>query len=783
MDYNKEITISVAGSRKATEWKPQKMMWSDFITRVSQPVVSTETFQEYKVMKKAEQDNLKDIGGYVGGTLQGNRRKSGNLEGRCLITLDADSIVPGGTEDVLKRVSSLGCAYVVYSTRKHEGAAPRLRIVIPTDRIMTAEEYEPIARKVASMIGIGIFDPTTFEPTRFMYWSSMCADGERVFTYEDKPFLKADGVLAMYQDWRSATEWPEVPGAQKRIQQGIKKLGDPREKPGVIGAFCRVYDIPAAIDQFLPDVYGDCGNGRYTYKAGSTAAGAVLYDAGQYLYSNHGTDPARGRSCNPFDLVRIHKFGHLDEETAEDTPVNRLPSYTAMCEMALQDKIVKKEKFDFDVACFAEPMIEGGKEPYPDIKVSAKGVVTILPTARNMEILLKNEGLEISYDQIRREVKVKSQDKAKADKFNVGPNSYTNLLVHCTDQLVRDGLRTSTAKAHEWLMKIADDNKVNMAREYLECNYMLYCGSKGIDTLFECLEVNGDAGLYRMLLCKWLCQCVAMAHNEKGQFGADGVLVLKGPHGIGKTSFFRKCCIVGLDYFAEGASLDGSKDKLMETTQCWIGELGELPRSLKDLETMKAFITSATDKFRSPYAKKAEVYPRLTSFGATTNSDSFLKEDGERRFWVIDVEDIDLMALDRVSFESVWAEAMDLYKLLGQHSFRLTPAERNALRQSNKQYQIVTDEEKMLREKLDWSQPRDQWKDFTATAICERIAPGRNLSAVKVGRALKRIGYEKDNEEYPIRIKDGITLYSTPSHTKSTYEFAEGSGEVEIKGT
>lgn len=142
---------------------------------------------------------------------------------------------------------------MVYSTRKHEGADPRLRIVIPTDRIMSAEEYEPIARKVASLIGMGIFDPT-----RFMYWSSKCANSEWVFVYEDESFLKADGILPMYQDWRNAAEWPEVPGAQKWIQQGIKKLGVPGEKPvgvGVIGAFCRVYDIPAAINQFLPDVW------------------------------------------------------------------------------------------------------------------------------------------------------------------------------------------------------------------------------------------------------------------------------------------------------------------------------------------------------------------------------------------------------------------------------------------------------------------------------------------------------------------------------------------------
>lgn len=776
LQNDKEIIISTAGNRRAAAWKPQKMMWSDFINRVSQPVVSPETFQEYKAMSKAKQDDLKDVGGYVGGTLTNNRRKNGCLIGRSLITLDADSIAPGGTEDILKRVSGLGCAYVIYSTRKHEGAAPRLRIVFPSDRMLSAEEYEPAARKLAELIGMGIFDPTTFQVIRFMYWSSRSSDGEWIFTYEDKPFLNVDGILDMYQNWNNAAEWPEVPGAQKQIHQKIKKQGDPIEKPGIIGAFCRVYDVPAAIEAFIPNVYENCGNGRCTYAQGSTTAGAVLYDGGKFLYSNHATDPAGERLCNSFDLVRIHKFGQEDEETAEDTPVNRLPSYKAMCEMALQDETVKKEHLE---GIFGRE--EEGREPYPDIKISTNGSVTILPTTRNMETLLKNEGLELSYDLIKREVNVRSPERIKVEKFNGGPNSYTNLLVHCTDQFARDGLRTGTAKVHEWVTKIADDNKVNAARDYLECNYVLYGGTKGIDILFECLKVNGDADLYKMLLRKWLCQGVAMAYNELGRFGADGVLVLKGPHGIGKTSFFRKCCVIGQDYFAEGASLDGSKDKLMEVTQCWIGELGELPRSLKDLETMKAFITSPSDKFRSPYAKKAEIYPRLTSFGATTNSDSFLKEDGERRFWVIDVEDIDLQALDQVSFESVWAEAMELYKLLGQLSFRLTSAERDTLRQSNKQYQIATDEEKLLIEKLDWDQPREEWKEFTATAICERIAPGRNLSAVKIGRALKRIGYDKNSAERPMRTKDGYPVYLTPSKTILTSDFMFASEEVRVK--
>ena len=49
-----------------------------------------------------------------------------------LITLDMDNIPAGGTEDILRRVGGLGCAAAVYSTRKHTGYAPRLRVIIPS---------------------------------------------------------------------------------------------------------------------------------------------------------------------------------------------------------------------------------------------------------------------------------------------------------------------------------------------------------------------------------------------------------------------------------------------------------------------------------------------------------------------------------------------------------------------------------------------------------------------------------------------------------------------------
>lgn len=139
-------------------------------------------------LKKAQQDDLKDIGGFVGGTLNGPRRKANNVAGRDIITLDLDNIPAGHKDNVLRIVEGLGCGYCVYSTRKHQPAAPRLRVLFPLDRTVTADEYEPIARKAAEYIGLEHADPTTFEPSRLMYWPSCCRDSEYVYVVGDKPF-------------------------------------------------------------------------------------------------------------------------------------------------------------------------------------------------------------------------------------------------------------------------------------------------------------------------------------------------------------------------------------------------------------------------------------------------------------------------------------------------------------------------------------------------------------------------------------------------------------------
>ena len=344
MINDRRLAISVCNSRKSVSWQKTEILWSEFIGKLRIPQRTPEKLEEYLNMPAAQQGYLKDIGGFVGGTLSGPHRKADSVTGRDLITLDLDNIAAGETGNVLRKIDALGVGYAVYSTRSHADWKPRLRVILPLDKTVTADQYEPIARKIASTIGIELCDPTTFEASRLMYWPGCSSDSRYIFAYADKPFISADGMLALYADWHDVTTWPQVPGESNKAKTLLAKQQDPTTKEGLIGAFCRTYNIYTAIEKFIPLAYTPTDkDDRLTYTGGSTVAGAVVYEDGLFLYSHHATDPCSGQLVNAFDLVRLHLFGDQDSEVKPGTPTNRMPSFLAMKDAALKDAAVMTE--------------------------------------------------------------------------------------------------------------------------------------------------------------------------------------------------------------------------------------------------------------------------------------------------------------------------------------------------------------------------------------------------------------------------------------------------------
>lgn len=211
---------------------------------------------------------------------------------------------------------------------------------------------------VAKDIGIDLFDDTTYEACRLMYWPSTSANGEFFFQVKDGTFLDPDAYLHRYADWHDVSTWPVSSRQSEAVHRSISQQANPLTKPGVVGAFCRAYTIEEAIDTFLPEVYVPSAmNGRYDYIPADSSAGVVLYD-GKFAYSHHATDPVCGKLLNAFDLVRLHKFRDLDDKAAPDTPIGKLPSYTAMTEFALKDDKVK--------AVFAEDRMAQATDEFVD---------------------------------------------------------------------------------------------------------------------------------------------------------------------------------------------------------------------------------------------------------------------------------------------------------------------------------------------------------------------------------------------------------------------------------
>ena len=185
------------------------MQVSEFYTKLSAPIKTQETREQFLKMSKSARDNLKDVGGFIGGKMFNGIRKAGYVEYRDVIALDMDNIPTGQTEAVINRLYELGVTFCAYSTKNHSPEAPRLRAVFPLDRAVTADEYEPISRKMAYIIQPEMtwFDRTTFDVSRIMYWPSICCDSQYVYNWADSPFASADGLLALYPDWRNFNEW------------------------------------------------------------------------------------------------------------------------------------------------------------------------------------------------------------------------------------------------------------------------------------------------------------------------------------------------------------------------------------------------------------------------------------------------------------------------------------------------------------------------------------------------------------------------------------------------
>ena len=689
--------ISTAKSRFDTDYSVERLTWEELSDRLSKSVETAETLEEYNRMLPDERGAIKDVGGFVGGEVRpdpsGKRRRvRGSVQERQLLTLDIDHATAKGFFAWWEGVWRYRSLY--YSTHSSQQYYARLRLVVPLSRPVTAVEYEAIGRMVCKPF-ITDVDESTYQMERLMYYPSHPSDEPPLYELREGAVLDVDELLELMGEqatnpgaWAYAT--PEARQARLDAKDFEGNLPDPRSKRGIIGAWCRAYSVTAVMDTLLSDVYARAGK-RYRYLKGNGAPGVTVSQDEQYIYSHHSDDPAANRhAVNSYDLVRIHRYGHLDSTDDKRQRSTTRPSYTAMAEYAMSDERVRSELAEeqardldaFDVeedgAPFSstpERVEELVDERKRILEMIPEGAITktgdIVCDATTLGIILSSDSrLEpIRNDQFANRWIVTgtlpwernaTTSEQWADSDDAGLRDYLTRSWHLkgvTKDKVADAITVELNRK---------DRQVHPIRDYLDA--LEWDGTERLDTLMEVIFGVPAKPIYRAMVRKTLTAAVARIYDPGVKF--DQILVFRGAQGIGKSTLLK---VLSRGYYNESLSFDAAPKDLMEQLRNkWLVEFSELEGlSRADASTFKSFLSRQTDTYRPSYGRHTVDYPRQCVFFGSTNEDQFLRDaTGNRRFWVLPCTRtkaqgwsprLTELYRDPSGIDQVWAEARERY--------------------------------------------------------------------------------------------------------------------------
>ena len=663
------------------------MTWQEFLDRLQDPTILHDvTMKRYHALPKAEKDSLKNNGAFAGGVfapVRKNRNRKSLLY-RTMVTLDVDEATGDEWDDFTLMHDEWNAA--MYTTCSSTPDAPRYRFILPLSRNVDPDEYEAVARMVATWFNIDGTDRHSFMVEHIMYWPTYCCDAPRVFDYQQGTDLDPDYVLSLYgdTDWHERincpqTAWELEHGPRRKSRS--EKMEDPRAKRGIIGDFCRCYSITDAIEKFLSDVYEPTDDPtRFTYRKGSSAKGLVVYDD-TFAYSNHATDPCSERECNAFDLVRLHLFGGKDdgrEAYGEDVDITKQPSYRAMLQLCEEDEDLKKyqaeermqsirEEFGdlTDYSFSSAPSDTEASEESDDLSWMTELVYR--PNTNELEPLIRNAVLILEHDPLLKGRLVYDEFQQRAVYTGAVPwrpnAQYGTPWEDDDDANLRGYIENfynmkGRAAIDDALRIVLTRHRIHPVREYLKG--LVWDGVPRVDDLLIRYCGAEDNKYTRAVTRKWMVGAVKRILQPGCKM--DYMLMLIGEQGTGKSSIPR--ILAKEDWFLDSLQkLESSKDTIERMQGKWIIEVAEFAAVKRsDLDAVKAFVTAQNDTIRFSYGHRATTLNRQCIFFATSNDKTSLNDPtGNRRFWPIFCPDTDRFKVNRElpgEVDQLWAEAV-----------------------------------------------------------------------------------------------------------------------------
>ena len=666
--------------------------------RLSVPVRTAESAEEYRAMPKTERDRIKDRGGFLAGTLRGGRRRKRDVTGRSMVTLDCDRLRPDFPEAYEGGHRFLT---LLYTTHSHTPAAPRARLLFPLTRDVSSEEYNAVARYLAQELGMDMVDPCSFEVNQMMYWPTVPSDGEYVCRRYEGEWLDPDAFLLEHPDWQDCAALPTAPGEQRAWNPQRRLQADPTLKEGMVGQFCRAYSVQEAMRSFLSDVYEETlDENRWRYIPSESLPGVIVYDD-RFVYSHHASDPACGRLLNAFDLVRVHYYGDQDEQASFRSMLSLAAADPQVGALALRERQERAAE-DFREAEDEDP------DAWKEKLVRRKKSALLENSLYNIKLIMQHDPYlrGIVYNQLADSLEIRGPVPWSHPSRFWRDADDAQLVCYVDDCYGSFSERFVDVA----LAKTADDRSYHPIRDYFAA-LPAWDGVPRVDTLLIDYLGAEDNGYVRAVCRKSLCAAYRRVFHPGIKF--DYMPVLNGAQGIGKSTFISN---LGKEWFSDSLSLSDMNDKTAaEKLQgYWIMEIGELAGMKKaDIDKVKAFISRSDDKYRAAFGRRVTSHPRQCVFFGTTNSENGYLRDitGNRRFWNVRVTGRGKYRLWQMTPElvdQVWAEVAAVAE---DEELFLSPELEAFARREQRGAMEMDDREGLVQAYLDLPLP-ENWDDM-----------------------------------------------------------------------
>lgn len=297
------------------------------------------------------------------------------------------------------------------------------------------------------------------------------------------------------------------------------------------------------------------------------------------------------------------------------------------------------------------------------------------------------------------------------------------------------GLQLSPGDVGDAIEQVAHEHPYHPVRSYL--SDLKWDGQVRLPKLAQMIGAE-DVEINHILIRRFFLSAVARPLNPGCK--VDTVFILVGPQGAKKSSFFDT---LAAPWFID-TPIDISHDPVrayMTMRKGWINEWAELESLLKAKRhtTIKAFLSSRVDDYVPKHARYSVNVPRSGIVVGSTNTMEFLEDEtGERRYWPVQITDIDLVAIAK-DRDQLWAEAVHFYQQ--QERWWLSKEEEDLLAPRHHEHRVLDAWDTRVAE---FAAGRG-WRGFTtadvlAEAIRKEIGSWTRADEMRIAKILKSYG-------------------------------------------